>query len=1104
MENMMKKNWWKFCLMALLLILSPPEAMAQSFTIKGQVVDNTGESVIGASVVEKGNATNGTITDFDGNFELKLSGKGKTLVISYVGYQTQEVAAVAGKDLKVVLQDDAQAMEEVVVIGYTSKARKDLTGSVGSVSGVKIAAVPVASAAEALQGKIAGVQVTTVDGAPGADINIRVRGATSVTQSNDPLFIVDGFQVDNINDIPPTDIASIDVLKDASITAIYGAKGGNGVVVVTTKAAQSGKVTVGFNQRLSVATVSKKLDLMDTEQFVDYQYDRAAANGTRSSWAKSFRYNFGNPSDLDLYRDLPTHDWQDEVLGETPLNYSTNVTVGGGNEKVKFNLSLTQTEDKGIILGSGVRRTNINLKLSANLTNNLTLTYNPRMTYRRDTGGGASRIGSGGLADVLRYRPTNGLREAAFWAPEVADPDEEANFSYTNPKSDIETNQKKKHSYSINNQFALQWTPIEGLMLRSEGSYNISFSDENQYYGPFTSEGQKVIHQGLPLATIKDVHTESYTWTNTASYSFSRNNHNWSFLLGQEIYSHQKKTKTQTSHLFERSIDAETAWNSMQLGVPYELLTELSTPNRMASFFGQVSYNFDHKYLLSATMRADGSTKFAPGNQWGYFPSISGAWDMKRESFLEDVEWVDQLKLRAAVGIAGNNNINDDLWRYLYTVKSTGGPAFGEVNGHYYQSNGDFPNKDVKWETTLTRNLAMDLSFFNGRLTVTPEFYWNTTSDLLYKSTIPSVTGYTAQMQNIGEVSNKGFELTINGDILRGKDYVLSGNLTFGLNKMTIEKLNATDKVLYNVAGNWKSADEADYMLEVGGELGLFYGYVYDGLYSADEFYFDPVQGLLAVPYSDEVPRYDENGNRLPNTVVNMALGSSNSGEATLPGKIKLKDLNGDGVVDTKDKTVIGNSNPEFQGGFGLSGQWKDFDFSANFTYMVGFDVYNATAYTLSSATDKQYKFDNVLSKFADSRWRYVHVNDGSRFSGECMYKNTYLDEMPQTYINMNAGATLWNPADLVTNAMMSNFVEDGSFLRCSDITLGYTLPNELTSKWGVSKLRVYASASNLFILTNYSGYDPEVDVQSGLTPSMDYNRYPRNRQFSVGVNVTF
>ena len=300
-------------------------------------------------------------------------------------------------------------------------------------------------------------------------------------------------------------------------------------------------------------------------------------------------------------------------------------------------------------------------------------------------------------------------------------------------------------------------------------------------------------------------------------------------------------------------------------------------------------------------------------------------------------------------------------------------------------------------------------------------------------------------MQNIGKVTNNGFVLTVNGDILRGKDYVLSGNLTFGMNKMTIKKLNATDKVLYNTSGAWKSADQQDYKLEVGGELGLFYGYVYDGLYSPDEFYFDNVQNNLAVPYSDEYPRYDADGNRLPNTVINKALGASNSGEATLPGKIKLKDLNGDGIVDQNDKTVIGNSNPEFQGGFGLSGQWKNFDFTANFTYMVGFDVYNATAYALSSSTTKQYEFHNVLSDFADNRWRYVHVNDGSRYSGECMYKNHYLDNSVETYIGMNANASLWNPADLVTNALISNFVEDGSFIRCSDVTIGYTLPETLT-----------------------------------------------------------
>ncbi len=1097
-----KKMFCKVCMLVFLLIAAPAAALAQA---NGTVVDSQNEPIIGATIVEKGNTSNATISDIDGNFTLKVAA-GKKIVVSYVGMVSQEVTA--GQNLKIVLQEDASTMDEVVVIGYTSKARRDLTGSVGSVSGAKLAAVPVASAAEALAGKIAGVQVTTVDGQPGADINIRVRGATSVTQSNEPLYIVDGFQQANINDIPPSDIASIDVLKDASLTAIYGAKGGNGVIVVTTKSAQAGRIQVGFNGRLSVASVSKKLDLMDTPQFADYQYDRAAANGTRSSWAKSFRYNFGNPTDLDLYHALPTHDWQDEILGENPINYSANVTVGGGNDKLKFNVSMTQTEDKGIILGSGVRRTNLNVKLAANLTKNLLLTFNPRMTYRRDVGGGGSRIGSGGLADVLRYRPTNGLREVAFWAPEVADPDEEKNFEYTNPKSDIETNQQKKHSYSVNNQFALQWTPIEGLVLRSEGNYSISMGDQMQYYGPLTGEGQKVENQGLPLATIKDTHKESYTWTNTASYSFTHKDyHNFSFLLGQEIHNSQTRTKNQTAHLFARSVDAQTAWDNMGLGTAYELLTELSTPDRMASFFGQANYNFDHKYLLSLTFRADGSTKFAPGNQWGYFPSISGAWDIKRENFLKDVEWIDQLKFRAAYGLAGNNAIKDDLWRYLYTVGSKGGPAFGETvkDGQlFYQGPGSFPNKDIKWETTVTRNFAFDLSFFDNRLTVTPELYFNTTRDLLYNSTIPSVSGYTTQMQNIGEVTNNGFELTVNGDILRGKDYVLSANLTFGLNKMTIKKLNATDKVLFNTAGNWKSADEADYKLEVGGELGLFYGYVYDGLYTADEFFFDPVQNYLAVPYSDEVPRYDADGNRLPNTVVNMVFASSNSGDATLPGKMKLKDLNGDGIVDQNDKTVIGNSNPEFQGGFGLSGQWKNFDFTANFTYMVGFDVYNATAFTLSSSSTSQYQFFNVLSDFADNRWRYTHVNDGSRFSGEAMYKNYYLDNALDEYINMNSTATLWNPADLVTKAMVSNFVEDGSFLRCSDVTIGYTLPSQLTKKWGMNKLRVYASASNLFIITNYSGFDPEVDVQSGLTPSMDFNRYPRNRQFSLGVNVTF
>ena len=1091
------------------LLLVCGQVSAQT-TAKGTVTDATGEPVIGATVVEKGNAKNAAVTDFDGNFTLKLQ-KSKTIVVSYIGMVTQEVNATGG-DLKITLQDDNASLEEVVVVGYTSKARKDLTGSVGSVSGAKLAVVPVTSAAVALQGKISGVQVTTVDGQPGADVNIRVRGGTSVTQSNEPLYIVDGFQVDNINDIPPSDIASIDVLKDASLTAIYGAKGGNGVVVVTTKSAKEGKVQVSFNGNLSISHLSKKLDLMNAQEFANYQYQWHACNGTRSSNAKFFKANFGNPYDLDMYSTLPSHDWQDEVMGETPINYSANVTIGGGSEKVKFNVSLTQSEDKGIILGSGVRRTNLNFKTNVQITKNLSLQFNPKFTFRRDEGAGGTNIGTGGIIDVLKYRPTNGLREFGYVDPAYADPDEEELFTYTNPKSDIDINQLIKHSYTYTNGVALDWKPIKGLTLRSEATIGLQWTDQSRFYGALTSTGQDNNNQ--PVATIGNTFRLSYVWTNTASYNFSvKDTHNWSFLLGQEIHHSQTRSNSMTNRYFPRAFTAREAWDNMGFGSPYQSPSSLSTADRTASFFGQANYNYKHRYLLSATFRADGSTKFAPGNQWGYFPSISGAWVISEEPFMKNVEWISQLKIRAALGLSGNNRISNDMWRVLYAINSTGGPGFGEVTQfgeQYYGNNGgsQFSNKDIKWETTITRNLAADISLFNGRITITPEFYWNTTRDLLYKSDLPSVIGYTSQMQNIGQVTNKGIEFSISGDILQGKDYVLSANVNFGWNKKVIDKLNGTDDVVWDQNDRWKSSYN-DYCLKVGDEVGLIYGFVYDGLYTFDEFYFDPLNNYQAVPWgssaadnggkSDCGPREDGYV-----TVINDVSGSSNSGIATLPGKIKFKDLDGDGRITENDRTVIGNTNPKIQGGFGLNGSYKDFDFTANFTYMLDFDINNATAYTLSSSEGNSKKFNNVLAKFADG-WQYNDLTgELTGTKGDVLYKLYYVDNCVNIYKNANANRTLWNPTDVTTKLTQSYFIEDGSFLRCSDITLGYTLPKNLTKKIGISKARFYVSASNLFIITNYSGYDPEVDIQTGLTCGMDYNRYPRSRSFVFGTNITF
>lgn len=1079
----------KLCLLAVFYVLAPPEVLAQ-VTAKGQVLDSTGEPVIGATVVEKGNPKNAAVTDFDGNFTLKTQ-KSKTVVFSYVGMKQQE--ATASSSMKITLEDDNAALEEVVVVGYTSKARKDLTGSVGSIQGKKLEAVPVSSAAEALQGKIAGVQVTTVDGQPGADINIRVRGATSVTQSNEPLYIVDGFQVPNINDIPPSDIASIDVLKDASLTAIYGAKGGNGVIIVTTKSAQAGKVQVSFNGRMTVSHISKKLDLMSIPSFIEYSWDRAqGGQGESVSTAKYFRDNFGSPLDMDIYTTLPSVDWQDEVMNETPISYSTNVSVGGGNESTKFNLSLTQTEDKGIILGSGVRRTNANFKLNTNITKNLRFTYNPTITYRRDEGAGGDNVGTGGIIDVLKYMPTKGYRQFAKWNSSWVDEDVEQAFDFTNPVDDISKNVQKRHSYNLNNRFSLQWNPIEHLTLRSEGNYSVTFRDTQRFWGALTTEGKK--YNSQPVAQITNRTIQSYTWTNTASYDMTvMDDHNLAFLLGQEIYNTQYKESVQKNRYFDRNVSAQKAFDNMGLGTPYLSTTEISTADRTASFFGQVSYNYKHKYLASVTLRADGSSKFSKGNKWGYFPSISGAWDVKQEQFLKDVKWIDQLKFRVAFGLAGNNNISSDLWRYLYNMEIEGGPGFGEATQYgemYYSKPSKYPNLDLKWETTITRNFAFDMSFFGGRLTVTPEVYFNTTRDLLYDSNIPSVAGYTRQLQNIGKVQNNGVELTISGDILRGKDYVLSGNLTLGHNKMKIKELNRSDgqSMLFNNSDRFHSADKNDYLLEVGGEVGLIYGYVYDGLYSFDDFVEADYNKKYGWTLKDGVPETSTD-----------VLPATTSGNPNMPGKPKFRDLNGDGRITEADRKVIGNTNPTLQGGFGLSGSWKAFDFTANFTYMINFDVYNGTAYALSSSSGNKSTYTNVLNDFGrDSRWVYTQ-NTGTHDDYWNNNKTTIAD-----YQAENAGKSLWNPADVTANTINTYFVEDGSFLRCSDITIGYTVPKKISQKWGMSKLRVYAATSNLFIITGYSGYDPEVDVQSGLTPSMDYNRYPRSRAFSCGVNVTF
>lgn len=1064
----------------LLTLLSVCYAYAQT-TVTGVVKDDTGESLPGATVSIKG-TTIGTVTDINGKFSLKVQTPATAILkVSYIGMKIQDIALKGRTSgITVKLESDSRQLQEVVAIGYGgSKVRANLTGSVGSVSGTALARVPVASAAEALQGKVAGVQVTSVDGAPGSEINIRVRGGTSVTQSNSPLFIVDGFPVSSISDIPVTDIQSIDVLKDASLTAIYGAKGGNGVVIVTTKSAKSGKLSVTFNHTTQVRTLARKIDLMNPYEFVKLQYESVVGNNTNR---QKFRGNFGNPLDFDLYKRYEGNDWQGEILGGTPLSQMYNLTLGGGSESLRFNTSITHNDEKGVLVGSGVVRTNVNTKISAELSKKVKVQINPRFNYRQNNGAGADAVGSGGIIDVLRYRPTNGIREFSHVSLEDIDPEEEKYFQYTNPKGDIDQNYVKTNIYDFTNQVSVEWNILKGLTFRSDLMQGWRFSEDNKFWGYITSTGRANNNQ--PVAEKKNTRQDKYQWTNVLNFGKSFGKSNISFLVGQEMQSSVYQDSYQKSRYFSQDMKPEKALQNMQLGKPWIISSYISTPDRTLSFFSQANYDFSQKYLLSLTMRADGSSKFSSTKHWGYFPAISGAWIMSQEDFMKSQEIISLMKLRLAIGKAGNNRIDDDQFQYLYAMQTTGGPGWGEnvENGYEYYANVNgttFPNTNIKWETTLTRNLAVDLGLFNDRITITPEVYWNTTSDLLYKSNIPITSGYQQQMQNIGQVTNRGVELTINANIVKTKDFQLNGNFVFGANKTRIDKLNGAETEIWTSSSRWKSSN-SDYCLKVGDELGLIYGYVYDGIYGFDEF--DMTANYTYTPKSG--------------TVNNDALFGTN------PGKPKFKNFvdgvdgaNDVNIVNENDRVQIGNTNPDFTGGFGMNGSWKNLDFSCNFNFMYGFDVNNATRYTLSSFENNTNNYYNILPEFnADKRWRYAN-DDGDRMLNDSRFF--------QQYIDINSKATIFNPVDIGKKVTHSYFIEDGSFLRLQDVTIGYTIPKPVTKKLGIQNLRLYFSGYNLFVWTKYRGYDPEVDVQNGLTPGVDYNRYPRSRNYVFGLNLT-
>ncbi len=819
---------------SLLLILFSAISLsvsAQTITVKGNVKDTSGEPVIGASVVEKGNTTNGTITDLDGNFSIKVDGK-KTLVISYIGMKTQEVAVQGRKTINVQMVDDSKALDEVVVIGYGTVNKRDLTGSVASVSAKDLAAIPVASASEALTGKLAGVSVTTTEGSPDADIKIRVRGGGSLSQDNSPLYIVDGFPVSSISDIAPSEIQSIDVLKDASSTAIYGARGANGVIIITTKSGKEGKTQVDFGASFGFKQVTKLTEVLSPYDFVAYQREIGSLD-------------YGNFADMDIWRSIDGTDYQDEMFGRTGNQQQYNINVSGGTKQMTYSVSYAHNEEKSIMLNSGFKKDNVNAKIKSELNKWMTLDFNARLSYSTidGLGGGAdtneSNAANSTVANATVFRPVDSLK--------YSDDDEEnSSAQQKSPLERLLATDKTRNTFNQNYNVGLNWKPFKNWTFRSEFGYGWKFDDTEQYWGVDAVSNSKYGYNGQPQAYLLREKTMSWRNANTLTYDnkkLFKGRDKLNVLIGHEVSSSQRKSIENVSVAFPVTMNFDDMKANMGSGKALANQSTIAAKENILSFFGRVNYTMMDKYLLAVTVRADGSSKFGSGNRWGVFPSAALAWRISDEAFMSNTQdWLSALKLRLSFGTAGNNRINSGL---LSTTYSLGGndarnPFFNGESTTMLEHGTNLYNPDLKWETTVTRNIGIDYGFWNNRISGAIDFYWNTTRDLLMRTEIPSLSGYNYQYKNFGQTSNKGVELSVSAVLFDKKNFSLNFNANIAYNRNRIDKLN-TDSPWQS--SNWSGSTMAkyeDFRVEKGGRLGEVWGYKTNGYYTV----YDPNYSL--------------------------------------------------------------------------------------------------------------------------------------------------------------------------------------------------------------------------------------------------------------------
>ncbi|MBQ3672928.1 MAG: TonB-dependent receptor [Paludibacteraceae bacterium] len=1112
----------------------------QARVISGTVKDPTGETIISASVVVKG-TTIGTVTDFDGNYSLDVPADAKVLVFSYIGMQTQELE-ITGNVMNVVLQENSEVLEEVVVTGYGTTKKRDVVTSVASVSADQLKDIPVTSAAEALQGKLSGVSVTTTEGSPDADVKIRVRGGTSLTQSNDPLYIVDGMPVSSIADIAPSDIASMDVLKDAAATAIYGAQGANGVIIITTKDSdtEEDKMTfhVDYSGFIGWKKIAKKYDVMDPADFALMQYEWAyfkdnSISGLRSNFYAYFDklYNdtkYKDPAEIENssissvlaeYADPAQHefiDWQDRTFGRTGFNSNQSVSVSGGNKNANFTLSYNRIDDKAIMEQSNYVRNNLSGKAKFKPFKNFTIGFTTRYTSTEVLGSGSNAVKDNGTSTESRLRNCVVYTPTTLLSKDSGEDDTDETFgSLYDPLTTIRDNYKFKTDKKWNIQGYMSYKFAKHFTARVDMGYETRHITTDRYYGPTTYFSRNTGRPGIEgnTAQIEVLDEKRSTLTNHNTLEWKQtfnNNHNVSVLVGEETVIRKGSRQTELGFGYKGNYDVEHGeiFNYMGQAAYSEFTNYINPRDNQLSFLARANYDYKGRYYLTATFRADCSTRFAKGHQWGYFPSGAVAWRMSDEEFMQDASsWLSNMKFRLSLGMAGNNNVDlgylhpDFLSQQMTYVDMGQGTSNILVVGG---SGKIASNPNLKWETTITRDFGIDYGFFNERLTGTIDLYWNTTKDLIILQKMPA--RYNSQYQNIGSTRNMGMEFSIKGIILDRKSKSLSYNLSvdanISFNRTRVQDLGNMTSMLAQTScfGSTEYLTTAEFLLEVGQPVGNVLGYQTDGYYTAADFQ-SYVSSTNQWGLNDGVVKY----------------GDSFLSNKIQPGAIKFKDQNGDGIINEEDKVILGNTVPTHTGGFNLNfniggDKWGRIDLAANFTFSFGNKILNLSKMEYTTITEKT-KMRNLISAM-DYDHRYslfskegqympdVYASSGFVFGDEYAAMAAQLDQM-----NADKGANTYNPIMshfLVTDQHM----EDGSFLRLNQLTLGYSLPKAWMEKTKViSNIRVYVQGSNLFCATKYSGMDPEVDTRSSknpLTPGVDFSAYPKSRGINVGMNIQF